>query len=1235
MAKHIYILDTCVLLHDPMAIYKFQEHDVYLPLAVIDDLDEIKTRRDTVGWSAREVFRILDEFDESQLTKGVKVNDAGGKLFIFNTEAPLSRNDKPFVCRVNSDNAIIDACLNLKSQYPKRKVAIITKDTGLRVRALSWTCQAENYRADLLEDSIYTGIRYIPIDNSSDWDDLWHCKDLMKDIKSFPASISSQLEKLAPNEFVFFKYGESICPAMHKKGSLKIMKDKSNGVNHGKPEYKGIQAKNIEQKCAIEILADENIPLVCLLGPAGTGKAQPLYSSILTPGGFKTNGETVIGDIVIGGDGKQAMVTGVFPQGVKKVYKVSFSDGASTECCEEHLWTVQDEYQRWNGKSSTLELKEIMLNLKGHDGRKNYSIPVTDVEFEARELPLDPYAIGLLIGDGGLTTRTPIFSTSDDELLFSLSKELPNGVRPVHKKDSYDYYLSSGRNNGVNPLTHILRNLNLMGKNSWNKFIPYEYLHTSKEHRIALLQGLMDTDGTIDHRNGKHVTFNTVSEQLAEDLIWLVRSLGGVCKRKYKKSTWTYNGIKITRGKSINITLNLPPDVNPFRLERKKNKVIPKTKYKPTRYIESVEEVGETECQCIMVDNDSHLYITDDFIVTHNTILTLAIGLDYIDKGIYDRIIVIKPLIPVGGKDIGALPGDKWEKLSAWLGPMRDNIEQLVQEKTNNSSKHMQASGASFEELVQEGKIEVEAMAFIQGRSIPNSLVIVDECLTAGHLVYTADGMAIPIENIKQEDVLVSFDTNTSDWVNNKSHSQFNRKTKELVVIKTGRGEIECTATHQLWVYEHGERLVKKAAKDVQAGDLLPVPTEMPHVVKNNLNEKEARLISLILTDGHVEKTGYRIKIEMSKDKEWLKQTFEDITTFWESSPVLTFNNNRNSLICALKDKRQIENFCQKYNIPMGKKSSNISIPLLIWNAPKESVASFIQMAFDAEGDVNVKKSTSGYDNVVVSFSTCSKLFAYGVQALLLKFGIDSHVYTYKKNNVLHNTGYRVSIINGMAIKYANLIGFSINRKQEKLLSANVNLDSGLTYPLKFAKDLKINIPNGSRWKSDFNKSDFEKELGYLPWKNKSGGLSQTSFNKMIAIAERENISTLKVPACSAVKSVKHVVLEEEVDVYDFTVEDTHTFVVNGVVSSNCQNLIPREARMVVERCGKGSKVVFLGDLSQVENPFLDARSCGLAHAVNGGRMQPACGTVTLSKVERSELAAIASVIFSSPESRR
>jgi PhoH-like ATPase len=226
---------------------------------------------------------------------------------------------------------------------------------------------------------MYTGIREVTVNGHDDWNILWQAKDNMLEIKSLPSYLQDGVAGLAPNEFVFFKYGNDLCPTMHKKDNLMVMKDKSNGAHHGKQEYKGIHAKNIEQRCAMEILADENIPLVCLLGKAGTGK----------------------------------------------------------------------------------------------------------------------------------------------------------------------------------------------------------------------------------------------------------------------------------------------------------------------------------------------------------TLLSLAVSLEYIERGLYDKIIVIKPLIPVGGKDIGALPGDKWEKLSAWLGPMRDNIQQLLHAKADG--KQSRVADASFEELVEEGKIEVEAMAFIQGRSIPNSVVIVDE----------------------------------------------------------------------------------------------------------------------------------------------------------------------------------------------------------------------------------------------------------------------------------------------------------------------------------------------------------------------------------------------------------------------------------------------------------------------------------------------------------------------------
>jgi PhoH-like ATPase len=89
------------------------------------------------------------------------------------------------------------------------------------------------------------------------------------------------------------------------------------------------------------------------------------------------------------------------------------------------------------------------------------------------------------------------------------------------------------------------------------------------------------------------------------------------------------------------------------------------------------------------------------------------------------------------------------------------------------------------------------------------------------------------------------------------------------------------------------------------------------------------------------------------------------------------------------------------------------------------------------------------------------------------------------------------------------------------------------------------------------------------------------------------------------------------------------------VIMDECQNITPREARMVVERCGKQSKIVLLGDLSQVENPYLDAKSNGLSHAVQGGRFSNLVSTVTLSKVERSELAAVASQIFNRPEAQR
>lgn len=264
-SKNIFVIDTCVLLHDPECIFKFQEHDIYIPLACIDDLDELKTKKENVGWAAREVFRLLDNYDISVMNEGgVKVNDHGGKLFIYNNEALPARGEKPSIIRTNSDNAIIDAAHLLMARFSKRKVIIVSKDTGLRVRANTWGCIAENYKNDLIsETNFYKGYRYVDINSLEDWNYL--NKRLECNIEKLECK--NQLESLNPNEFICFKYGSQSVFAWVKNNSIEFLDEKKK-----KDSYMGVSHKNMEQRFALEALADPSIPLVCLSGAAGCGK---------------------------------------------------------------------------------------------------------------------------------------------------------------------------------------------------------------------------------------------------------------------------------------------------------------------------------------------------------------------------------------------------------------------------------------------------------------------------------------------------------------------------------------------------------------------------------------------------------------------------------------------------------------------------------------------------------------------------------------------------------------------------------------------------------------------------------------------------------------------------------------------------------------------------------------------------------------------------------------------------
>lgn len=315
-----------------------------------------------------------------------------------------------------------------------------------------------------------------------------------------------------------------------------------------------------------------------IIGPSSFGKAQPLTARIVTPSGFKRMGDIKVGDDVIGRDGKPHKVTGVFPQGKRPIYRVTFSNGTSCECDIEHLWDVNSQYQRYGKKYikgvsksrddkyyapdlsfKTLTLKEIISKgIVKSNGRYNFRIPRNKpVEFAEQELFFDPYLAGLT------------------------------------EKEA----------------------------------IPACYIINSKENRIALLQGLLDSNGYA-HKSGS-CGFRSKSKILAEQVKFLVLSLGGKASFVEHKSSYTpkKSGGRINRGSRYHLTISFCDDtIKLFRFEHKQSRVKYCRPQKDYVYITSAEYVRDDEAQCIMVDSDEHLYLTEDFIVTHNTSLTTAIA---------------------------------------------------------------------------------------------------------------------------------------------------------------------------------------------------------------------------------------------------------------------------------------------------------------------------------------------------------------------------------------------------------------------------------------------------------------------------------------------------------------------------------------------------------------------------------------------------------------------------------
>lgn len=385
------------------------------------------------------------------------------------------------------------------------------------------------------------------------------------------------------------------------------------------------------------LLWDFDKGLAVLAGKPNAGKAQPLDSKILTPTGWKTMGSLRLGDVVCTPDGKTSKITHIFPQGIKDVYQVVLSDGTETRACGDHLWSVSSRVERLSkpGQYFTRTTREILSKVRVKDGlgkyssRLNYVLPyVSATHFVEKDVPIDPYLLGCLLGDGGLTSA-PVLTSMDKDLVKSTALSVGASGLILTPLGKMGYGITKGKPGPTpNLLKEALKRIGVWGKKSQEKFVPKEYLWNSLEIRLKMLQGLMDTDGTIDKAG--RVTFDSTSKQLVEDVAFLVRSLGGVARvGGPKKRGYEKNGIYKRCSDSFWVSMSLPDSIPPFLIERKEKRVVSKeADRKKTRWlhrsIQSVTYVGEEECQCIRIDHPSHLYITDDFIPTHNSSLLIT-----------------------------------------------------------------------------------------------------------------------------------------------------------------------------------------------------------------------------------------------------------------------------------------------------------------------------------------------------------------------------------------------------------------------------------------------------------------------------------------------------------------------------------------------------------------------------------------------------------------------------------
>lgn len=391
-------------------------------------------------------------------------------------------------------------------------------------------------------------------------------------------------------------------------------------------------------------------------GRAGTGKAQPLDSLVRVKNGWKRMGDIQIGDKVITPKGHETEVMGVYPQGEKDIIRITFDDGRVVECCDEHLWNVSHHNWKYEKTITAKEMKAYHDRTIGTPNHRKLSITTIDHEHkDDHSFTTEPYVVGTLLASDNENINAVVSRTESDEIIDTLLYE---------------------------------------------KSVPSEYIEwSSMNQKLDLIKGFMDTAGDVDDRG--NTTIMVDNKKLKDDITYIIHSIGGKAYTKEENSSYV-----------ISVKYHTPRDL--FTASEKSEKLPLEAQQHKKVFITEIEYIADKkECQCIYVEDKDHLYITDNFIVTHNTFLSSRVaGLLYkIDKS-YKNIILTRPNVEAGEK-MGALPGELMEKYEPYMQPFEKGLTMQMGAEKFKTDLHR--------------KIHPQPIGYMRGKTFDDSIILCDE----------------------------------------------------------------------------------------------------------------------------------------------------------------------------------------------------------------------------------------------------------------------------------------------------------------------------------------------------------------------------------------------------------------------------------------------------------------------------------------------------------------------------